>query len=56
MSVITEFGIKNEYLHILDNIKKLDIIHELLNFQIIIHESIRLLSSISEKIKNISNL
>jgi hypothetical protein len=55
MSIITEFGIENEISKLENNLTNLKISHKLLNFQIIIHESIKLLSLISKKIKNSIN-
>ena len=55
MCVITNLQIENKLLNLEDNIKKLRLSHSLFDFQIIIYDSIKLLSSISQIIKNKNN-
>ena len=56
MSVITTFKIEDKILNLKNNIKKLESLNELLSFQIIIYDSIKLFSSISQLIKNKNNI
>jgi NHL repeat./F-box domain. len=56
MSVITRYEIKNIFSHLEDNVKILKSLNDSLPFQIIIYDSIKLLLSMSQKIKNKNNL
>jgi hypothetical protein len=51
MSIITTCKIKNIFSNLENNIKKLKSVNDLLTFQVIIYESIELLSLISKKNK-----
>mgnify|MGYP001482873200 CR=1 FL=1 len=56
MSVITTFKIENEFSNLEENIKKLKLLNNSITFQIIIKESIKLLSSLSQVIEKECNL
>jgi len=56
MSVITKLKIKSEFSKLENNIKKLKSSRELLDFQMIISNSIKLLSSILQSTRNKNNL
>jgi len=55
MSIITKLKIENKISNLENNIKKFRSINDLLDFQIIIHNSIKLLLSISKIIKDKNN-
>jgi F-box domain. len=55
MSIINNYDIKNVFSHLEDNIKTLKLLDDLLTFLVITYDSIKLLSSILQKIRNKNN-
>jgi len=56
MSIITNLNLEKNFLNLKNNIEKMESLHDLLSFQIIISDSVKIMSLMSQLIKNKNNL